>query len=334
MWEKENTNELREKRLKSEPEPMQIDRAPVPPKSQHVNQPNEEKKVAPAPPHQPNEPIIKQKVQKMPLIPVLQEKLNKVLQQKDSRQISEAEINEISECLQEVILQDISLQAIIDSNVGVLIKQFYEHVHSEPALKILDLLSKCAFRKLKRRACESIFGKPSITDYPLLRQEPKLNEEAKHVGPHFDNKQIVLHANKAKDIKLKSNLKKPAEANKEKSSKEAKYHMKLRAGLPQIKRKDKVKFKEQQREHKEKARSETTVGPITSLKAKPKHPKKKSSHLTLRHATRSQDVEPRVIKRGLSFEEERMRKLGMPPMNPELSALTCKKMEKLLAEVS
>ncbi len=117
------------------------------------------------------------------LVRALQTALERILVRRDPGKITEAELEQVADCLEEVIIRDVSVQALVESKVGMLIKQFYELVHAEPRLKAYDLISRCAFRKLKKRACEMLFGitprccEPS----PVLVQAAKREEP---IRPH------------------------------------------------------------------------------------------------------------------------------------------------------
>ncbi len=118
------------------------------------------------------------------VVETLQSTLARVLAHRDSGKISAQELDSLAACMETAILQDISVQALIRSKLGVLVKQFYDFVHSEPSLKELDLISRCAFRKLKKRACETLFGiirSPEVVTAPEVKREEdtKSQEEEK-----------------------------------------------------------------------------------------------------------------------------------------------------------
>ena len=117
------------------------------------------------------------------VIPLLNKTLSDILQHKDPAKIPAADLEIISDCLEQVILRDISMQVLVASKMGVLIKQFYDFVHMNPQFKVLDIITRCAFKKLKRRVCEMLFGVTKTLQYhPAIKQE-EVKEDKEPAAP-------------------------------------------------------------------------------------------------------------------------------------------------------
>jgi len=114
------------------------------------------------------------------IIPLLKSTIGNILNHKNPNMITSEDYDIIENCLEQLILRDVSMEVLIDSGVGVLIKDFYEFVHVNPQLKVLDLITRCAFRKLKKRVCEALFGVRKILPFaPDAESDIELKSKSK-----------------------------------------------------------------------------------------------------------------------------------------------------------
>eukprot|EP01022_Parablepharisma_sp_SALTPOND_P009659 TRINITY_DN139_c0_g1_i5.p1 TRINITY_DN139_c0_g1~~TRINITY_DN139_c0_g1_i5.p1 ORF type:complete len:353 (+),score=55.45 TRINITY_DN139_c0_g1_i5:427-1485(+) len=111
------------------------------------------------------------KIQPHEVIPLLRGTLSKILEHKDPNKVSSADLKVIEGCLEQTILQEVPVQVLIDSKVGILVKEFYDFVHKNPQLKMLDIIARCAFKKLKKRVCEMLFGITKTLQY-IPKEQP------------------------------------------------------------------------------------------------------------------------------------------------------------------
>lgn len=92
------------------------------------------------------------------VIPLLVKTIGKILEHKNPNLITSNIIEVLQECLEQVILKEISIETIMKFNIGILIKEFYEFIQSCPQLAILNIITRCAFKKLKERVYKAAFG--------------------------------------------------------------------------------------------------------------------------------------------------------------------------------
>jgi len=91
--------------------------------------------------------------------------LTTILTHKDPTKITTADLDIILNCLEQIILFEVPMQALLESKLGYLIRQFYDFVHSNRDFKVLDVLTRCAFKKLKKEVCEILFGVTKTIPY-------------------------------------------------------------------------------------------------------------------------------------------------------------------------
>lgn len=92
------------------------------------------------------------------IIPLLKRTIENILSHKDGSRVTREDCEVIEECLEQMILREVSMETLIESGVGKVVKRFYEFVHAVPELKVLDIITRCAFKKLKKRVIEALFG--------------------------------------------------------------------------------------------------------------------------------------------------------------------------------
>ena len=65
----------------------------------------------------------------------------------------------------------------MNSHIGIIIKRLYDFVHDNPQLKELNLITKCAFKKLKKNVCSSLFGVSKSLQYDPTIKIDKIDEK-------------------------------------------------------------------------------------------------------------------------------------------------------------
>lgn len=123
------------------------------------------------------------------VIPLLQKTIGSVMEYGDSSRMSEEECKVIESCLEQIILKEVPMDVLVKHKIGLLIKQFYDYVHKNPQMKILDIVARCAFKKLKRSVYGALFGVSKTLQYPLdISQIRKsLSKKSPHASPLQNN---------------------------------------------------------------------------------------------------------------------------------------------------
>jgi hypothetical protein len=111
------------------------------------------------------------------VIPLLQKTISNVMEHKDPNKMTEGEMKLIENCLEQVILNEVPIEVLVKHKIGLLVKGFYDFVHTYPRFKVLDIVARCAFKKLKKCACEELFG-----DSKVLYYSPKSEQAQKSLS--------------------------------------------------------------------------------------------------------------------------------------------------------
>eukprot|EP00826_Nyctotherus_ovalis_P034349 TRINITY_DN2844_c0_g2_i4.p3 TRINITY_DN2844_c0_g2~~TRINITY_DN2844_c0_g2_i4.p3 ORF type:complete len:217 (+),score=65.46 TRINITY_DN2844_c0_g2_i4:468-1118(+) len=127
------------------------------------------------------------------IIPALKRTIENILSHKDGSRVTREDCEVIEECLEQMILREVSMETLIDSGVGKLVKRFYEFVHDVPELKVLDIITRCAFKKLKKRVIEALFGVKKTLPFA-----PDSNLDIERKSRHKSVKAKVKHENSDK----------------------------------------------------------------------------------------------------------------------------------------
>ena len=90
------------------------------------------------------------------LIKIIIKDIQKVLSKKG--QVHDRTVEELIECLQEASLRAISIQTVMDTQIGVTLRELYDFVKSDPLFQDVKTVAKTALRAMKREACKEIFG--------------------------------------------------------------------------------------------------------------------------------------------------------------------------------
>ena len=112
-------------------------------------------------------------------------------------------------------MREVSIQVLVESHVGALIKCFFDFVNEHEELRALKILTRCAFKKLKKRVCETLFGVNKTPQYlPLFdlenEEEVKTYKEPKQTKQKLGIKKAISKVKENKEIK-----KKPKERRKQ-----------------------------------------------------------------------------------------------------------------------
>jgi hypothetical protein len=133
---------------------------------------------------------VQEKVKPDAVIPLLQSLIGNILEHKDPSKIVSGDISIIENCLEQVITKKIHIDILLEHRIGRLLKDFYDFVRSSANLEILSAITRCAFKRLKKRTWKELFGERKtlqciakedneLINIPLQQVNKVLNEEIK-----------------------------------------------------------------------------------------------------------------------------------------------------------
>lgn len=125
-----------------------------------------------------------EKIKSDEVIPLLQSLIGNILKHRDTRKILASDFETIENCMEQVITKDIPVDLLIKCNIGLLLKNFYDFVHLNPQLKLLETITRCAFKKLRKRTCEKLFGVKKTLEYS---PEEEKSSELTNIPPKQSN---------------------------------------------------------------------------------------------------------------------------------------------------
>jgi len=135
------------------------------------------------------------------VIPLLQKTISNVMKHKDPNKITEGEIMLIENCLEQVILYEVPIEVLVKHKIGLLVKGFYDFVHPYPQFEALDKVTRCAFKKLKKGACEELFGDNKVLHYSPKNEQANKSLSKKSPLKKSESKLNNSKANEAMEVK-------------------------------------------------------------------------------------------------------------------------------------
>lgn len=163
----------------------------------------------------------KEKIKSDEVIPLLQSLIGNILEHRDTRKIPASDFEIIENCMEQVITKDIPVDLLIKYNIGLLLKNFHDFIHLNPQLKLLETITRCAFKKLRKRTCEKLFGVKKILEYfpeeekssELTNIPPKQSKEAERFNEEI--KEDIARLNvEAKEFNMEQKLPRKGKFNK------------------------------------------------------------------------------------------------------------------------
>lgn len=95
-------------------------------------------------------------------IPILQTKIESILEHKDANKVTPGDIDAIEKSLEEVITREAPIDLLTEHKIGLLLNSFHEFVCSRAELKVLEAVTRCAVKKLMKRTSEVLFGERKV----------------------------------------------------------------------------------------------------------------------------------------------------------------------------
>ena len=133
---------------------------------------------------------VQEKVKSDAVIPLLQSLLGNILEHKDPSKIASGDISLIENCMEQIITKGVPVDVLVEHKIGRLLKSFYDFVQLSSHLKTLNVITRCALKRLKKRTWKELFGERKtlqfivaenneLTNVPIQQLETTLNEKVK-----------------------------------------------------------------------------------------------------------------------------------------------------------
>lgn len=106
-----------------------------------------------------------EKIRSDVVIPLAQFLIEGILEHRDPNKIDSITVDIIGKCLEQMVTKDVPIDILVEHKIGLLLKDFYDFLRLHPQLELLEVVTRCAFNRLKSRTGEVLLGEKKVLRY-------------------------------------------------------------------------------------------------------------------------------------------------------------------------